>query len=201
MKKISVLIVSLLFLILFVPAVWAVTVGGDKIFYVDQGSSGLQVLDFGVEYPNDEFAWGTLTLTSQTNNEINFSWSGFYHKMHPDGDPLHEGGPGVEFSISSSRIDLIGFNFPSGWTIPTTEEFSFTPSNPQGHGPHYDWAPPLKVTHGRISLPGVQQETFVFVISGIVHTYDNNNPLVPEPATIISGLFGLVGFALRKFRG
>jgi len=207
MKKISVLIASLIFVILFTPVVWAETVGSDHEITVN-GWPGLYVEDYGALYPDDEFAWGTLTIRTEGYPEIIFNWSGFYHKMHPDGDPLHEGGPGPTFSIPGTTIEGIGHIVLPGvdeWNLPATEEYDFTPASPQQHGgseesPHWDTAPKLKVTHtSHVDLPGAKEDRFLFEITGISHAYEG--PLVPEPATIISAILGLACLALRKFRG
>jgi len=198
---------ALVFVASLASCAWAdVAITLSLPYQVDFGSGFPEGQDYKYVYleepDSEEMDWGISELKIYKTGQVDWWMSGLQHLEHPDGDPLAPGGPGSMFYYyPATRIDLIGFNFPSGWRLPATEIFKLTPNENEGKSPaphesHWDSAQ-VAITHeSRDPTNKKDNYTFRFTLN---HTYDNP-PAVPEPATIISSLLGLAGFALRRFR-
>jgi len=89
----------------------------------------------------------------------------------------------------STNWSLISHQYPNGMTAP----WGMSENSPTTGTANFT----IKVFMYGLNQPPPQ---FEFSHGDSHEPYDKQN-LVPEPATIISGLLGLAGFALRKFRG
>lgn len=210
LRNVSLVVLGLVFLFTFMPAAradkigvgagWGPTVtitfpspGSD--FVLQPNPPGLPLTVSGDnpthdENDNDAFQLGTLIVRADGYGHVQFAWGVFQHLEHPVGDPLYQGGKGPAFSAGSVncedpnqgtyiRIDGLGLG--------ETMEIVWSPESPQYHEGHVD------KMYGTVKKVSATKYDFY---SSLTHEYE----AVPEPATIISSLLGLAGFALRRFR-